>query len=106
MSNSPFVETASGKRFAPLTPTVADMLSGGHRTRAVEPVPLSGHVRTFYSVAEHSVRVSDLLEAWGCGRVIPLWGLLHDASEAYLVDLPSPLKTIRRSRCIATPSRR
>ncbi len=45
-----------------------------------------------YSVAEHSVRVSELLRDRGKSREVQLWGLLHDASEAYLVDIPSPLK--------------
>ena len=47
----------------------------------------AGHCRQFYSVAEHSVRVARELPAH-----LQLWGLLHDASEAYLVDLPRPLK--------------
>jgi 5'-deoxynucleotidase YfbR-like HD superfamily hydrolase len=51
-----------------------------------------GHTLWFYSVAEHSVRVSELLEAWGCSREVQLMGLLHDAAEAYLVDMPSPIK--------------
>ena len=46
-----------------------------------------GQCRGFYSVAEHSVRVSRV-----CDPLDALWGLLHDADEAYLPDLPRPLK--------------
>jgi hypothetical protein len=52
----------------------------------------NGHTRFGYVVGEHCVRVSELLEARGFSRPIQLWGLLHDASEAYLLDLPQPLK--------------
>ncbi len=52
----------------------------------------SGHTHEFYSVAEHSVRVAGILEEAGSPWDVVLFGLLHDAAEAYLVDLPRPLK--------------
>lgn len=50
----------------------------------------NGQCRRFYSVAEHSVMVSKLMEDLKLGN--PMEGLLHDATEAYLSDVPSPLK--------------
>ena len=47
----------------------------------------TGHTREFYSVAQHSVLVSRL-----CAPADALYGLLHDASEAYLCDLSRPVK--------------
>lgn len=46
-----------------------------------------GHVRHFYSVAEHCVHIA----RW-CPPEARAWALLHDASEAYLVDVPRPVK--------------
>jgi hypothetical protein len=49
-----------------------------------------GHCKKFYSVAEHSLLVSEIL----MGGEFAFEGLMHDASEAYLVDMPSPIKEL------------
>ncbi len=46
-----------------------------------------GHSVKFYSVAEHSVRVS-----YSCPTELALEGLMHDVTEAYMSDIISPLK--------------
>lgn len=51
-----------------------------------------GHTGRFYSVAEHAVLVSRRLEELGYGRKVCAAGLHHDDAEAYLGDIPRPLK--------------
>ena len=51
-----------------------------------------GHTRGFYSVAQHSLYVCDILHEEGADRHLQAAGLLHDAQEAYIGDIPSPLK--------------
>jgi len=48
----------------------------------------NGHNTRFYSVAEHSVHVAREIDP-----TLTMVGLLHDAVEANLGDVPSPLKT-------------
>ncbi len=92
MTPSTFIETFTGRRFTPLTPIPGDIVIEDIAHALSQQCRFSGHTKEFYSVAEHSVRVSELLESWGCIPMIQLWGLMHDASEAYLVDIPAPLK--------------
>lgn len=87
-----YIETFTGKKFYPLAPVTQDISITDIAHALSNQCRFAGHCRKFYSVAEHSCRVSYLLEDWGECVHIQMWGLLHDASEAYLVDLPTPLK--------------
>jgi hypothetical protein len=46
-----------------------------------------GHCSQYYSVAEHSVHVSNLFSG-----SLAKWGLMHDATEAYIGDIVRPVK--------------
>lgn len=51
-----------------------------------------GATATFYSVAEHCLYVSAMIERFHGAPHLALAGLLHDAAETYLGDIPRPLK--------------
>lgn len=82
-----WMQTFSGRQFWPLDPRPdeVDILDIAHAL--ANQCRYAGHCRRFYSVAEHCALLSR--------AVAPehrLWALLHDAAEAYLVDLPRPVK--------------
>jgi len=86
-NDNAWIQTFSGRKFYILEPRVEDV----HIEDIAHALSLltrfTGHTREFYSVAQHSVLVSRV-----CDPADALGGLLHDASEAYLADLNSPLK--------------
>jgi hypothetical protein len=55
-----------------------------------------GHIKRFYSVAEHAVLVHDLLCQRGANSDVGRWALFHDAAEAFLGDVVAPLKWAMR----------
>jgi len=88
MHTDAYIETASGKRFHFDDPKfdildIASTLSKLCR--------FGGHCRQFYSVAEHAVLVSYIMELDGGD---PEEGVHHDDDEAYLIDMPSPVKAL------------
>ena len=82
-----WIQTYTGRRFHPLAPRAdeLDLVDIAHALSL--NCRFNGHCRCFYSVAEHCVRVADILPP-----ELALWGLLHDAAEAYLADVPRPAK--------------
>lgn len=82
-----WILTFTGRRATPLQPTMAMLCIEDIAHHLAHECRFTGAVREFYSVAEHCVRVSWLVPAQ-----FALEALLHDASEAYLKDVPSPLK--------------
>lgn len=82
-----WIETFSGKRFFPLEPRPEDVCIEDIAHALSMQCRFGGHTRHFHSVAYHSLIVS-----FHCKQENALWGLLHDAAEAYLVDVPRPVK--------------
>ena len=54
----------------------------------------NGHTNIYYSVAEHSLIVMEIVAKNGGGKHDQLCALLHDAHEAYLGDMIQPLKSM------------
>ncbi len=82
-----FMQTFTGRRFWPLDPRPEDVAIEDIAHSLSLQVRYAGHCLRFYSVAEHCV-----LLARAASPEHARWALLHDAAEAYLVDLPRPLK--------------
>lgn len=89
MSNT-WITTYGGKQFYPLEPNPDDITIDDIAHALSNVCRFNGHVRYFYSVAQHSVIVSQ-----HCKPEHALYGLLHDASEGLsLGDLPTPIKRL------------
>lgn len=87
-----WIRTFTGKKFYPLKPTTEDIDIIDIAHSLSNQCRFSGHAKFHYSVAQHSIYVSQVVRSLGGNNMDIMWGLLHDASEAYLVDLPTPVK--------------
>jgi len=99
-----WIQTFTGRKYWPIDPRIEDVdiidiawaLSGIRR--------FGGHAAPHYNVADHSIRVADLLYKYsddlssGMRNKVALTGLLHDAAEAYLGDWVRPIKHLQEFR--------
>jgi hypothetical protein len=97
-----FVGVHSGVRFWPLDPHPDEVLVIDIAWPLAGRPRWNGHGNRWYSIAEHIIRVANVVrffaesEGWA-PEMIELayaYGRLHDAAEAYLPDLPSPIKRL------------
>ena len=98
---SHWIMTFSGKPICPLDPDEGDIQIEDIAHSLAMICRWAGHCHTYYSVAEHSIRVAKV-----CGDVgrakgmserevleLEMLGLMHDATEAYVGDIPRPIKS-------------
>ena len=77
----------AGRQFWSLDPRADDVCIEDIAHALSMKCRFTGHCSMFYSVAEHSYLVSHFVP-----QRYALWGLMHDAAEAYLPDVARPVK--------------
>lgn len=86
-NNGIYLQTYTGVKFWALDPYPEEINIDDIAHALSMLCRYGGHCERFYSVAEHCVIMSNLVPERHAK-----WALLHDASEAYLVDMPRPIK--------------
>jgi len=80
-----WIQTFTGRQFWPMEPDPGDVAIEDIAHALSMLCRYGGHSSRFFSVAEHSILV---------GEKVGIQGLIHDAAEAYLLDIPSPVKRL------------
>jgi len=82
-----WIPVHSRGRFRPFQPRAGDVRITDIAHALSQKCRFTGHTDAFWSVGQHSLEVA---------RLLPprhrIWGLLHDAAEAYLPDIARPIK--------------
>ena len=87
MRQGDWMQTVSGQKFWPIDPKPEEIHLEDIAHALSMMCRFNGHCKWFYSIAEHSVYVCDLLKPKH-----KKWGLLHDAPEAFISDIVKPAK--------------
>jgi hypothetical protein len=91
MRQGDWIQTYTGKQYWPTDPRPEDVDIRDIAHALSMLCRFGGHCLRFYSVAEHSVHIARWLFP-RYGAHVALCGLMHDATEAYVTDVPRPLK--------------
>lgn len=84
-----FIQCYRGGRFYPLDPRPEEVFIEDIAHHLSLLCRFTGACRKFYSVAQHSVHVSETVPD---KPGLAMWALLHDAPESYLNDISRPFK--------------
>ena len=84
-----WIQTKTGRKFYPLKPKCEDIDIEDIAWSLSNICRYNGHCKRFFSVAEHSIYASERLPPR-----YALEGLMHDAAEAYIGDISTPVKQL------------
>lgn len=89
-----WIETCTGRRVNPLRMSEGDICIEDIALALSKICRFGGHTRDFYSVAQHSLLVVQLILHFqrDVDKLTQRAALLHDAAEAYIGDIPRPIK--------------
>lgn len=90
----PWITLLDGRRFHLLDPRPEDVDPYVLASALAKVNRFGGHTTRPYSVAEHSMHVCRLVREAGGTLDERRAALLHDAAEAFIGDLPTPLKRL------------
>lgn len=82
-----WIQTYTGGMFHPMNPRADELRLADISAGLSKVCRFAGQCIKFYSVAEHSVLMAEV-----ASKGNQLTALMHDASEAYLTDVPRPIK--------------
>lgn len=89
---NPTIQTISGLEFNFEQPDLNSIIIKDIAHALSMQCRFAGHCLKYYCVADHSIRVADYIFNKSRDKLLSLTALLHDSAEAYISDIPSPLK--------------
>ena len=89
-----FIGLGSGTKLHFMNPDVSEIHINDIANALSKNCRFNGQINRFYSVAEHSVLLADYVYQNTGNNHDAFTMLLHDASEAYICDMPRPIKAV------------